>query len=198
MSHSLPTTADTVFQEEIEYFVDTALAEEGVMVDSIEVDSWENRANTTVAICVDKQINTEVRRVRKKISFSMIDPTSTRDVDHLRKQLATLAREIAKEFEDVMVTSLDVCGTTLDFCPAEGGWAACKGCGKQVSLSDTMMSLGFATEAELSNPSPTPYSVERFLQKLDSADKEVLKLYLFGSLRRVCTCDFGKRSDYLH
>lgn len=196
MAHRARNTTDILTEDTLRTFFRDAMHEEGVKPDSVETVHWQDDAfgNEKYAVRVSKRINGEP----KDFQFT-IDATSltANNPDRLQQEMAMAARNIAHELEDAMIDTIEVCGTRLKFCAAEGGWAECARCDERISLSELQFGhLGFASEAELSNPAPTPYDIQNFLKRLDNGEQEVLKLYLLGALRNHCSCEFGKRGPY--
>lgn len=196
MAHRPHRPTDVLTEDDLRLFFREAMAEEGIQPDSIETAYWEDDAfnNAKYAVRVSKRINGEPKDFQFSIDTSSV---VAQNPDRLRQEMATAAHNIAHEMEDAMVDTIETCGTRLRFCAAEGGWVECDRCDERVSLSELQFGgLGFASEAELSHPAPTPYDIEHFLRRLGSGEQEVLKLYLLGALRNHCKCDFGKRSMY--
>lgn len=190
------SVADAVEADDIEGYFFSAMVEEGVEPDSVEVVSWEQKTTTTaeVIIYTTKYISGEP--YSNKVAVTMpnaVDKTQ----DHLRQQVATMAREVAESIRSEMTEHINVCGTQLTFCIDDGGWAKCEVCDEEVALHNVLKDgCIFKKSAEFSHPAPSPYDIQTFLQRLDEGDRELLKYYLFGALRERCHCNFGKREIF--
>lgn len=192
-------TTDALTEAHVENFISDAMSEEGIEPYNIAVRSWTDDAfgeMQTMGIEAMKYINGVGEKVRVSIS---LPPEDMKDADKFQKELSVAAKDLVSHFESMMVDEVEISGTRLKFCSADGGWAECLRCGERVKL-DNVARNGFVmgTEAELSHPSPTPYDTRKFLKRLDEGETEMLKLYLFGALRNRCHCDYGKQSDYVH
>lgn len=178
-----------------------SMEEEGVCPDKVALNRWEDAFTENFQFLVRKEVNGEV--IEKRAGFAINMDTTAEKFDKLSKEVAMAGRNVARSFDDAMVDTVETCGTTLRFCASEGGWAECARCGAKVNVAGVVGSrnLGVTMEenqwpGESSMPYPMDYEIERFLREADDFSKEVLKLYLFGSLMRECGCEFGRFYEY--
>lgn len=188
MTHS--HTTDVLTEDDTSAFLESAIAEEGIEPDFVEVQSYEDDpfgGKSNLLLIAGKDINGETMKAQAVVNVSLEN-----NPDVIRQEIALSARNLAEYFYDEMIDTVEVGGSRIKFCSAEGGWVECQECGHQVTLADTTMNAAtFSADAEFSNPSPTPYDIQNFLRRLDSGETEVLKLYLLGALRRQCRCEFS-------
>lgn len=191
MAHRALDSSGLLTEQDAILIFEKAMSEEGVDPDAIEVVMWDDGVSLSehIGFIVGKHINGKMER--RKVSVAS---TFDADTSYIEQRIASAASTIATAFREDMIHTLEVCGTRLRFCSAEGGWAECDRCGTKVTLTDCANRLGFTETAEFSNPEPTPYDVQDFLQRLDDGRTEVLKFYLFGALQKECHCGFGKRT----
>jgi len=190
MSHRSLASDVVVVEDDTEEIFYNAMMEEGVEPDSVESQQYETMDQTNLLFKAGKYINGEMKQAQTAVSLS--PQAMVNDPERIHQEIALGAREVAKHFHDLRIDDIAVCGTRLRFCSDDGGWVKCGRCDERVDLADlTFRAPTFSAEAEFTNPSPSPYDIQNFLQRLDSAEQEVLKLYLLGALRRRCRCEFG-------
>lgn len=192
---------DTFTVNDAESLFADALKSEGLSVDSIEAVSYSDDSGFEhkVLFHVTKDINGDVYKTRCGFSLAHREMQLDDAKFVIREKIARVARAVREEIEAQMLERINLRCTTVEVCTAEGGWAKCKRCGEKVTLDEFSRGAGWLSEAELSNPTPTPYDTRNFLRKLTRGQKEVLRLYLIGALRTRCNCEFGKyQNDYVN
>jgi len=169
-------------KSEIEDFIAKSLDEWEMEYDAINATSYTDQMlNDRLNITVRKQINGQMEKFMIELGLPLPE-----DINHIHTELAQTARKLVETIRDELVTEIKVSGTAIQFSPYDGGWIECKRCGEKVGLYS------------LTNPSPNPYEIQGFLQRLSEGDREILKLYMLGALRNYCKCDFGKRNMYAY
>jgi hypothetical protein len=189
--HGLPDQND-VTSAETQRFLEETMAEHGVEPDGVTIyteESMKPSRNSTMTIMAKKEINGEMLKAQ-----TVISTTDQHDADKVQSEIALAGRKLASYFEEEMYHYIDIANTRLEVCSAQGGWARCTTCDREVALTDLVREMTtFEASAEFSNPSPSPYDIQDFLQKVDESSEEVLKFYLLGALRKHCHCGFGHR-----